>query len=185
MIVMEAQYSTQNAAAVEISGRVIAAGIRKLGPHHTSLTRILGRYCEKQLRVDRWYPRNHIVNGLHDIGTEIGPRTVYTLGKAAWTALSPLSYGEKVIEMEICLRQLDTAYQSFHRYNAQSSHRDAIGNITVERTGKFTARATCDSPYPTELLRGFITQGLRQAEPNVSVAVLSENPPYCVFEIYW
>ena len=170
---------------VEVSGRTILAGLLALGKYKDRVIRLMLRNGITDLHPDRWYPRTKLVDSLFEIREVIGGGTLLLMGKKLYSSLPGADEPLSAAEMEDMLQNLDNLYQLLHRYTGQFSSSDPIGNLYYEKVGEQSARMVCDTPYPPELIQGFVLQACRRVDPMVQVVVEQFLQPTCHLRVHW
>lgn len=170
---------------VEVSGRTILAGLIALGKYKDRVIRLLLRNGITDLHPDKWYARNKLIDTLFEIREVIGGSTLLLMGKKLYQSLPMIDETLAAEEMEDMLQNLDNLYQLLHRYTGTNSISDPIGTLNYEKVGGQTARMICDTPYPPELIQGFVLQACRRIDPVVTVSVEEYMQPTCLLLIHW
>ncbi|MCC6555815.1 MAG: hypothetical protein IT372_22870 [Polyangiaceae bacterium] len=165
---------------IEVRGQSMIGLTTATGPYAGLALKILARHGIREIHVEAWYSHQACLDAYRDVIAEVGPQTMFTVGKRIpESALWP----PDIKDVEAALRSIDVAFHMNHRiggvpmFDARTGQMtEGIGHYRCERVGKRRIDVTCDTPYPSELDRGIIVGSGRRMEPTLD-AVLDETRP--------
>ena len=143
---------------VEVLGTVvenITKSIDKI--FERQMLEILKMFDIENIDKDKWYPLKNLLQALKFINDEIGPNTLFAIGKGIpQNAVFP----PDIKTLEQALNSIDEAYHMNHRG----------GDIGYYKLHEFDEQAhhalmECKNPYPHHFDRGLITAMTRKFAP--------------------
>jgi hypothetical protein len=111
-----------------------------------------------------WYPQQAWLDAFKRINDEVGPRTLFGMGKA----LPVRSHWPPASSIETALPAIDVQYHANHRGGD-------IGSYKYESTGKKKARIIASNPYPCDFDLGIITSVATRYKPASSQYITTRH----------
>ncbi|WP_437275910.1 hypothetical protein WME90_32305 [Sorangium sp. So ce375] len=163
---------------IEVRGQAIVGLTMATGSYSGLALKILARHGIREIDVNAWYPQQACLDVYRDVLREIGPQTMFQIGRyIPDNALWP----EEIKDVEAAFRFIDVAYHMNHRLDGApmvdvqtGAMAEGIGHFRCARVGKRRIDVVCDTPYPSENDRGVIVGCGRKFEPTLD-AVLDES----------
>jgi len=143
------------APGVEVQGEIVLALVSVMGAFKGIALGILSDNGIKDPQADQWYPQQAWLDSFRTIATEVGPNTLYQIGRQI---PDQAPYPANVTTIIDALSGLDAAYKGTHRGGD-------IGYYRFEQTGERTGRMVCCNPYPCEFDRGIVHSLAQRFEP--------------------
>ncbi len=143
---------------VEVLGRVVLSITRSIDSiFEEQMKEILQMHGIKDINPDQWYPLKNLLNALKYISDEIGPNTLFAIGKGI---PNTAKFPEEIKDLEHALNIIDVAYHMNHRG----------GDIGYYKVVEFDwdsrqAVMECKNPYPHYFDKGLIISMARKYAP--------------------
>jgi len=155
-----AQFKTF-APNVQIIGQSITSVVTALPIGQEERKAILSRHGIKNIVATDWYPLESYLNAFKQISDEVGPNTLFSIGKAI---PENVKFPPQIDSLEKALSSIDVAYKMNHRGGDIGYYK-----VLSYDAKKRAATIECRNPYPSEFDRGLITTMLRRFKPSDSI----------------
>ncbi|HKI03446.1 MAG TPA: hypothetical protein VKK31_15820 [Thermoanaerobaculia bacterium] len=181
---------------VEVYGAVVLSVTEGMGEFRTMAERILAQHGIVKPQPDTWYPQQAWLDSFKTISEQIGPRTLFAIGKKI---LDTVGWPAWIDGLETGMRAIDLNYHLRHRLDGVPMLNDQTGELTPGighyelkgLTADNSAVMVCNNPYPSELDRGIITAMGRRFESSLEVRLDTTQPTRtqgadsCTYIIEW
>ena len=146
---------------VEVNGQTVLTIVHAIRSNEQWGFNILANHNITDIRPDGWYSQESWLNAFKEIATEVGPRTLFAIGKAI---PENAKFPPEINSLETALNAIDIAYHMNHRGGE-------IGHYILQSfdAEKRKAIMECKNPYPSDFDRGIITTMLKKFKPADSV----------------
>ncbi len=149
---------------VEVSGGVVLSITKSTDEiFEGMMLEILKLFGIEDVQEDKWYPQKNLLQALKYISEEIGPNTLFAIGKGITINAK---FPEEIQNLEQALRSIDVAYHMNHR-GGEIGYYKLVEYDTKNRY----AVMECYNPYPHHFDRGIITAMARRFAPDDSTMV--------------
>jgi hypothetical protein len=150
------------APGVEVNGETVLSVVVGVPGGESLARRILAESGIADPQAGKWYPQQAWLDAFKKLADEVGPRTLFTIGKAI---PENAQWPPFVNSIETALPSIDMAYHMNHRGGD-------IGKYGFESAGERSARMVCRNPYPCDFDRGIISSVATRFKP-ATVAVVT------------
>jgi hypothetical protein len=172
---------------VLVNGQTVLSVITALSNGQDTRTEILLRNGIKNPNAQEWYPLEAYLNAFKEISENVGPSTLFSIGKAI---PENAKFPPQIDSLEKALTAIDVAYKMNHKG----------GDIGYYKLVSFNAKEKkavmeCKNPYPSEFDRGIITTMVRKFRPANAIrsdVTLDTTQPSriggaesCTYKIEW
>lgn len=172
---------------VQVLGQTLLSIVTAVPTGQDDRREILSKNGITNPEPDKWYSQEAYLNAFKEIANNIGPSTLFAIGKAI---PENAKFPPQIDTLEKALNAIDMAYKMNHRG----------GDIGYYKVISFDAKqkiavVECLNPYPSEFDRGLLTTMLRRFKPSGSikydVALDTDKPSRiagadsCTFKITW
>ncbi len=154
---------------VEVLGGVVLSIVNSIDEvFESEMLSILEMHGITDPQPDTWYPLDSLLSALKYIADEIGPNTLFVIGKGI---VQNAKFPEGIGNIKEALISLDEAYHMNHRGGD-------IGYYKVEKfdEDERTAVIECTNPYPHYFDKGILTALSRRYAPDVSNIEVEADP---------
>ena len=169
---------------VEVVGDAVLAFVNAMGAFRGIALGILRDNGIADPEPHLWYPQQHWLDAFGTIAREVGPNTLYQIGRQL-----PIQarYPPGAESIDDVFEQLDSAYKQSHRGGE-------VGFYRFEPLGLRSARVICFNPYPCDFDRGLITSLAERFQPKDSLLDVRHERPgpcraegaeHCAFVMNW
>jgi hypothetical protein len=167
-----------------VSGDIILAFLNGIASekYQELALRILTAHGLKNPQSGAWFSHASWLKALQQMNRELGPNTLFMIGKQIPRTLQLPLRLRVARTMEDALAHLDPIYRLNHRMKEGG---EVPYGYQVQRTGQQTIHVSCKNPYPAEINRGIIIQTARAMDPGVSVELKDTTPTTQVFTVVW
>lgn len=142
----------------EVRGDVVSATINVMGAFKAIAEGILADHGIEDPGPNQWFPLQAWLSSFQTIATQVGPNTVYQIGRQ----IPRQGYYPPGIEsIEDVLTALNQQYQLCHRGGQ-------VGTYEFSFTGSRSGKLVCNTPYPCDFDRGLIESLTQRFEPEDS-----------------
>ena len=131
---------------VEVNAETILSVVDGMGSFKAMGSQILEKNGITSLEPGKWYPQKSWLSAFQDISKQVGPMTLFTIGKKI---PENAKFPPNVTDVHSALAVIDVAYHMNHR-NGE------IGHYVYGKTGERSAVVTTQTPYPSDFDRGLI-----------------------------
>ncbi len=149
---------------VEVLGTVVKNITKSIDViFEKQMLNILRMFDIMEVDEEKWYPLTNLLNALKYINDEIGPNTLFAIGKGIpKNAIFP----EGIDNLEKALNSIDEAYHMNHRG----------GEIGYYKLVEFDSDARhaimeCYNPYPHHFDKGLLTSMTRRFAPKDAIFI--------------
>ncbi len=150
---------------VEVSGYILSFRICEKGRFKVAedtLKNIVKKFLNiDKIEQEKWYPQKKWLEALKFIHENIGPNTIFILGKSITTNEI---FPEEIQNLEQALNSIDIAYHQNHR-NGEIGYYKLVDFDYSHNVALFE----CKNPYPDEFDKGILTGVLRKFLPENSL----------------
>lgn len=169
---------------VEVQGDVVLAFVNAMGAFRGIALGILADNGIKDPQSHLWYSQQAWLDAFRTIALEVGPNTLYQIGRQI---PRQAHYPPGVEHIDEVFENLDSAYKLSHRGGE-------VGFYQFEPLGLRAGRMTCFTPYPCDFDRGLIHSLLERFAPADSLLDVRHETPgpckrdgadLCVFQLTW
>ncbi|MDH3347022.1 MAG: hypothetical protein OEM02_02825 [Desulfobulbaceae bacterium] len=170
---------------VEVNGETVLSVLEAMSVFRAQAEKILEENGLINPEPGKWYNQQAWLNAFKYIADEIGPNTLYSIGrKVPESAQFPAD----IDSIEKALGAIDVAYNMNHRGGK-------IGHYSFELTGLKSAKITCNNPYPCDFDNGIIESMAKKFQPADSIMVMvshdttascrKNGADSCIYKISW
>jgi hypothetical protein len=175
---------TQPQPELEVSGDIILAFLNGIASekYQELALRILTAHGLKNPQSGAWFPHSAWLKALQQMNRELGPNTLFMIGKQIPRTLHLPLRLRVARTMEDALSHLDPIYRLNHRMKDDA---EMPYHYEVQRIGQQKVHVSCHNPYPAEINRGIIIQTARAMDPGVTVELKETTTTTQVFTVVW
>lgn len=134
-------------ANVEVNGETVLSIVDGMGAFKSSAIKILAENGISEPTPGKWYSQQSWLNAFKEIGSKVGDKTLFSIGKAI---PENAQFPPQIDSVHKALGAIDVAFHMNHR-NGE------IGNYKYEFLSEKSAKITCDNAYPCDFDIGIIT----------------------------
>ena len=172
---------------IKVNGNTVLSVVNSISAGSETRKEILSNHGIVDPQGDEWYDQQAWLDAFREIGEEIGPNTLFNIGKSI---PEHAAFPPEIDCLEKALSAIDIAYKMNHT-------KGDIGYYKLVSYDRENRKAVmeCKNPYPSEFDRGIITTMLRRFKPADSYkqsVVLDESQPSrvdgadsCTYLVSW
>jgi len=170
---------------VEVNGETVLSVLEAMDVFRAQAVTILEENGVVDPLPGKWYQQQAWLNAFKYIAEEIGPNTLYGIGRKI---PEHAQFPPDIDSIEKALGAIDVAYHMNHRGGE-------IGHYNFESTGKKSGRIICNNPYPCDFDYGLIESMAKRFQPADSIMVMVSHDTTgscrknggenCIYKITW
>jgi len=172
-------------SGVEVNGETVLSVLEAMDVFRVQAEKILEKHGVINPEIGKWYNQQAWLNAFKYIADEIGPNTLYSIGRKV---PENAQFPPDIDSIEKALGAIDVAYNMNHRGGE-------IGHYSFESTGAKSATITCNNPYPCDFDSGIIESMAKKFQPADSIMVMVSHDTTascrktgadsCIYKISW